>query len=230
MSPTSLMTLMSTMLVISVVSANPIDRCLRRYEDQDGKRTKRARTPNTQQRQWLGHSHTTVPSNRICVIEKQGLCILVLLIGERLMLAPKVAAYKLRHNQTILDTGRERQVLDNVVAKARNESLEPAWARQFFVDQMEANKAVQQHFAQLVANGKLNLNVWPEVDLVRDIRPEIDLLNTLLIKVATKTCRTRTNPRCKQSIEQLAQDNNNNMLNRRMAQILQQIALAHVCL
>lgn len=153
---------------------------------------------------------------------------LVFLIQERLKLAYEVAVYKLRHNQTILDTSREAQVLANVVYKARNEPLEPVWVRQFFVDQMEANKAVQQLFVELVVDEKINLQDWPEIDLVRDIRPKIDQLNTLLIKMATKTRCFRSKQKCSQSIKQFTQGNFSISVHR-MAQILHEVALAHVC-
>lgn len=109
------------------------------------------------------------------------------LIADRLDLGFDVAVYKLRNQLPILNPDREAQIISNIVDKSMQAGLNVTWAREFFIDQMEANKAVQQHVTRLVDHGIIDLQRWPQVDLGKTIRPRIDIINSGLIELADKT-------------------------------------------
>lgn len=100
---------------------------------------------------------------------------------HRLDLAQSVALHKWDHGQPVQASAREQQVLANVRAAAPAHGLPPERAEALFADQIEANKLVQYtllfHWHRLGAAPDT-----PRSDLQQQIRPQLDELQTLLLK------------------------------------------------
>jgi len=105
---------------------------------------------------------------------------LLQLMDERLAVAPLVAKSKWNSGAAIDDPVRERQLLDDIVQRARGEQLDPALAQDFFQSQFDAGKIVQTRLHALWRQQQLGLfNDAP--DLARDVRPVLDRLTPELI-------------------------------------------------
>lgn len=102
-------------------------------------------------------------------------------IERRLDLAQAVALHKWDKRQPVQASPREQQVLSNARAAAPAHGLAPERAEAFFADQIEANKLVQYtmlfHWHRLGAAPDT-----PRSDLQQEIRPQLDQLQTLLLK------------------------------------------------
>jgi cyclohexadienyl dehydratase len=100
-------------------------------------------------------------------------------MDRRLALMPEVAATKFRQQKTIVDPARERVVLDQSVADAQALQLDADAARAFFSVQIGMATAVQE---RLVARWRAD-HVQPPAarDLVKEIRPELDVLGRELL-------------------------------------------------
>jgi len=102
-------------------------------------------------------------------------------IERRLDLAQAVALHKWDNGQPVQASPREQQVLANVRAAAPAHGLAPARAEAFFADQIEANKLVQYtllfHWHRLGAAPDTQRS-----DLQQEIRPQLDQLQTVLLK------------------------------------------------
>jgi chorismate mutase len=102
------------------------------------------------------------------------------LIRERLLLAHDVARYKWNHKAPISDPGREKQLLQKMVQQASAKQLDESFTRTFFEAQIEASKLLQQaNFDEWKASGQ---GLFSEVKDLKDMRVEIDELNTVLIE------------------------------------------------
>ncbi|SAL25850.1 chorismate mutase [Caballeronia terrestris] len=104
---------------------------------------------------------------------------LVALTSQRLALAEPVARWKWAHHEPITDEPREAALLASVEKKAEAAGVDPAFARRFFRDQIEASKEVQN---ALFANWRAARP--PEgspPDLTADTRPKLDRLTQSLI-------------------------------------------------
>ncbi|WP_321792214.1 chorismate mutase [Caballeronia sp. J97] len=109
---------------------------------------------------------------------------LIALVSQRLGLAEPVARWKWAHHEPITDAPREEALLKNVEEKAGAAQLDPEFARQFFRDQIEASKDVQN---ALFANWRA-LRAAPEEappDLAKDTRPKLDRLTQSLVSALT---------------------------------------------
>ncbi|MFK3979247.1 gamma subclass chorismate mutase AroQ [Micromonospora sp. NPDC050397] len=107
---------------------------------------------------------------------------------RRLLLADQVAAAKFLTGQPVDDPVREREILDEVVAAARDIGLDPTVGMRFFRDQIEANKVVQRG---LHARWRAQPSYGPheQPDLARDVRPELDRITASMLRelLATTT-------------------------------------------
>jgi chorismate mutase len=105
---------------------------------------------------------------------------LIALVSQRLALAEPVARWKWAHHEAITDAPREEALLKQVEKKANAAEVDPAFARQFFRDQIDASKDVQN---ALFANWRA-LKAAPEQsppDLATDTRPKLDRLTQSLV-------------------------------------------------
>jgi len=105
---------------------------------------------------------------------------IIALVSQRLALAEPVARWKWAHHEPITDAPREEALLKQVVKKADAAQVDPEFARQFFRDQIEASKDVQN---TLFANWRA-LKAAPEEappDLAHEMRPKLDRLTQSLI-------------------------------------------------
>ena len=68
---------------------------------------------------------------------------LIALASQRLALAEPVARWKWANHQAITDTPRENALLADVEKRAVAANVDPAFARAFFQDQIDASKDVQ---------------------------------------------------------------------------------------
>jgi chorismate mutase len=103
---------------------------------------------------------------------------LLVLIDQRLAVAPMVAKAKWNSGGAINDPPREQLILDAVAAQAK--SLDAGFVRRFFQAQFDASKALQLGLhAQWRRQGAGNFSDAP--DLGRDVRPVLDQLTPQLI-------------------------------------------------
>ncbi|WP_326760690.1 chorismate mutase [Streptomyces phaeochromogenes] len=124
-----------------------------------------------------------------------GLGALTELFAERLLLADKVAAAKYGTESPIDDPVRERQILDDVAARAAGLGLDPASVTAVFRDQIEANKLVQRGlYARWDAHPDERPTERP--DLAKEVRPALDLITTRLLAALQQTVPVRADASC----------------------------------
>ncbi|MGV9249728.1 chorismate mutase [Streptomyces sp. NPDC003710] len=117
------------------------------------------------------------------------------LFAERLLLADKVAAAKYGTDKPIDDPVRERQILDDVAARAVGLGLNPDAVTAVFRDQIEANKLVQRGlYARWDAHPEERPTERP--DLVKEVRPALDRITTALLTALRETEGLRARPSC----------------------------------
>ncbi|KIG04179.1 chorismate mutase [Caballeronia concitans] len=105
---------------------------------------------------------------------------LIALVSQRLALAEPVARWKWANHEPITDEPREAALLKQVGERARSAEVDPDFAQQFFRDQIDASKDVQN---ALFANWRA-LRAAPEgtpPDLANDTRPKLDQLTRSLL-------------------------------------------------
>ena len=105
---------------------------------------------------------------------------LLLLIDQRLSVAPLVARAKWNSGAPIDDPAREKAILDAVSQQATEAGVDAAFARKFFQAQFDAGKLIQQ---DLHAQWRLAKQPpFADVpDLGRDVRPVLDRLTPQII-------------------------------------------------
>ncbi|MET8246308.1 chorismate mutase [Streptomyces sp. NPDC005202] len=124
-----------------------------------------------------------------------GLAPLTELFAERLLLADKMAAAKYGTDTPIDDPVRERQILDDVAARAVGLGLDPDAVTAVFRDQIEANKLVQRGlYARWDAHPEKRPIERP--DLVKEVRPALDRMTTELLAALRDTEGLRAGPSC----------------------------------
>ncbi|RKF49149.1 chorismate mutase [Paraburkholderia fungorum] len=104
---------------------------------------------------------------------------LIALASQRLALAEPVARWKWANHQPITDTPREQALLADVEKRAVAANVDPAFARAFFQDQIDASKDVQD---ALFANWRSTRPPeGPAPDLATSTRPQLDRLTQSLV-------------------------------------------------
>ncbi|KOG29071.1 chorismate mutase [Streptomyces resistomycificus] len=117
------------------------------------------------------------------------------LFAERLLLADKVAAAKYGTDKPIDDPERERQILDDVSARAVALGLDPEAVSAVFRDQIEANKLVQRGlYARWDAHPEQRPTERP--DLVKEVRPQLDRITTQVLAELRETSALRAGRSC----------------------------------
>jgi len=106
---------------------------------------------------------------------------LLTLIRQRLEVAPEVARTKWNSRAPIEDPTREKQIVDDVAARAAEYGLDAHTARSFFGAQIAAGKTVQSGLhAQWTSNRQPPFA--RVADLGTDIRPTLDRLTPLMMR------------------------------------------------
>jgi chorismate mutase len=125
---------------------------------------------------------------------------LISLASQRLALAEPVARYKWAKHQPITDTPRENKLLDEVQRRAVAANLDPAFARAFFQDQIDASKDVQNAlFATWRATRPPE---GPAPDLATTTRPQLDELTRTLIVALMRVQPMRDASDCPSQVAQ----------------------------
>jgi chorismate mutase len=125
---------------------------------------------------------------------------LIALVSQRLALAEPVAHWKWVNHQPITDTPRENALLADVEKRAAVLDVDPAYARAFFRDQIDASKEVQNAlFASWRATRPPE---GPPPDLATTTRPQLDQLTRLLIAGLARVQPLRNAPDCPSRVAQ----------------------------
>jgi chorismate mutase len=104
---------------------------------------------------------------------------LVALVSERLALAVPVAQWKWANHRSITDAPREAALLADVEKRAQAAGVDPAFARSFFQDQIDASKQVQTALFTRWRTSAPPSGVAP--DLATNTRPQLDRLTQALM-------------------------------------------------
>ncbi|MCE8028171.1 gamma subclass chorismate mutase AroQ [Halomonas daqingensis] len=106
---------------------------------------------------------------------------MLVLIDERLDVAPLVAQSKWNSGAPIEAPEREAQILDQVAEDAEAAGVDDAFARRFFDKQFEASKQIQRRLHhQWLQEGRSPFADPP--DLAEEVRPVLDRLTPQLIE------------------------------------------------
>lgn len=120
---------------------------------------------------------------------------LIRLTVARLDVARDVALTKWDTRKLVEDPDREMQVISTAASESSAAGVSEHLARNFFSDQIEANKLVQYGLmAQWHREGKAPSS--PRVSLTHQIRPKLDNLQTALIQQLAETESLRSKPDC----------------------------------
>lgn len=125
---------------------------------------------------------------------------LIALVSQRLALAEPVARWKWAKHQPITDKPREEALLADVQKRAAAADVDPAFARAFFQDQIDASKEVQN---ALFANWRASQPPQePAPDLATSTRPQLDRLTQALIAGLARVQPLRAAPDCPSRVAQ----------------------------
>jgi chorismate mutase len=117
----------------------------------------------------------------------------------RLSIADQVALTKWDSKKAVEDLPREKVVIDDAVKRAASSGLPAERTADVFADQIEANKLVQYRLlSQWERAGKAPTD--PRPDLIRDIRPKLDILQGRLIDGLIRTSDLTTQSDCPQVV------------------------------
>jgi len=123
------------------------------------------------------------------------------LISERLNIAPEVARIKWNTKAPIEDLAREKQIIDGVVARAGEYSLDSRVLEAFFTAQIEASKIIQNSLhAEWMARGQPPFA--KVADLSKDIRPALDQLTPAMMQALAEALPVLQRPGGRQLLEQ----------------------------
>lgn len=125
---------------------------------------------------------------------------LIALASQRLALAEPVARWKWAHHQAITDTPRENALLADVEKRAAAANVDPAFARAFFQDQIDASKDVQNALFATWRNGQPPQG--PAPDLAASTRPQLDRLTQSLVAGLARVQPIRATDDCPSRVAQ----------------------------
>ncbi|HEX7907755.1 MAG TPA: chorismate mutase [Paraburkholderia sp.] len=125
---------------------------------------------------------------------------LIALASQRLALAEPVARWKWANHQDITDTPRETALLADVEKRAAAVNLDPAFARAFFQDQIDASKDVQN--ALFATWRSTQPPQGPAPDLATSTRPQLDRLTQSLVAGLARVQPLRAAPDCPSRVAQ----------------------------
>ena len=119
---------------------------------------------------------------------------LIALVSQRLSLAEPVARYKWAHHQPITDKPREQALLADVEKRAARAGVDPAFAHEFFQDQIDASKEVQNALFDTWRASRPPEGAAP--DLATSLRPQLDKLTQSLITALARVQTLRAQDDC----------------------------------
>jgi len=125
---------------------------------------------------------------------------LIALASQRLALAEPVARWKWANHQAITDTPRENALLADVEKRAVAANVDPAFARAFFQDQIDASKDVQNALFDTWRSTRPPEG--PAPDLATSTRPELDRLTQSLVAGLARVQPLRTAQDCPSRVAQ----------------------------
>lgn len=125
---------------------------------------------------------------------------LISLVSQRLALAEPVARWKWAHQQAITDTPREAALLADVEKRAVAAQVDPAFARAFFQDQIDASKELQNALFAMWRGTRPPEE--PAPDLATSTRPQLDQLTQSMIAALVRVQGLRTAPDCPTQVAQ----------------------------
>ena len=121
--------------------------------------------------------------------------------AERLTIAEQVALAKWDSKGHVEDPPREAVVINRAKEAGMASQIDGDWVAAFFRAQIEANKEVQ--YAQLAAWHRVGAApAHRPVDLARDIRPRLDLLQTQFIQQLAAAATLRMAADCNVQVAQ----------------------------
>ena len=115
--------------------------------------------------------------------------------AQRLQIAEKVALAKWYSGARVEDATREAMVIQKAVQDAKSMGLETTQVEEFFKAQIEANKLIQY---SLLADWQREGGApgHDSVDLVKEIRPQLDEIESRLIQELKQSTTTRAAKTC----------------------------------
>jgi chorismate mutase len=167
------------------------------------------------------------PASAVADGDDTALTSLIALVSQRLALAEPVARWKWANHQAITDTPRENALLADVQKRAIAANVDPAFARAFFQDQIDASKDVQNALFATWRNGQAPKG--PAPDLATSTRPQLDRLTQSLVAGLARVQPVRTMDDCPSRVAQsLANWKSLSRYDSTQASALNR-ALSHVC-
>lgn len=119
---------------------------------------------------------------------------LIALVAQRLSLAEPVAHWKWDHHKPITDAPREAALLDDVQKRAQAAGIDPAYARAFFRDQIDASTQAQKTLFESWRASQAPAE--PAPDLATVTRPQLDRLTGQLIGALARVEPLRASADC----------------------------------
>jgi chorismate mutase len=119
---------------------------------------------------------------------------LIALVAQRLSLAEPVAQWKWAHHKPITDAPREAALLDDVQKRALAAGIDPAFARAFFRDQIDASTQVQEALFETWRASQAPAGPAPDLDTVT--RPQLDRLTGQLVGALARVEPLRASADC----------------------------------
>jgi chorismate mutase len=119
---------------------------------------------------------------------------LIALVSQRLALAVPVAQWKWANHKPITDAPREAVLLADVEKRAQAANVDPAFARRFFQDQIDASKEIQAALFEKWRQSSAPTGAAP--DLATTTRPELDRVTQALIPALARVAPWRDTPDC----------------------------------
>lgn len=147
----------------------------------------------------LGIALGASPRDAVADGDDTALINLVALVSQRLALAVPVAQWKWANHRPITDGPREAALLTDVENRARATHVDPAFARVFFQDQIDASKQVQSALFDAWRTSRPPEGRPPEgppPDLAASTRPQLDHLTQALIAALARVQPLRDAPDC----------------------------------
>ncbi|RQH09763.1 chorismate mutase [Paraburkholderia dinghuensis] len=119
---------------------------------------------------------------------------LIALVAQRLSLAEPVALWKWANHKPITDAPREAALLDDVQKRASAAGIDPAFARTFFRDQIDASTQVQNALFETWRESQAPAG--PAPDLATVTRPQLDRLTGQLVSALARVEPLRASADC----------------------------------
>jgi chorismate mutase len=119
---------------------------------------------------------------------------LIALVAQRLTLAEPAAQWKWQHHKPLADASRATAVLDDAQRRASATGVDPAFARAFFRDQIDASMQVQKALFETWRASQAP--AAPAPDLATVTRPQVDRLTGPLVTALARVEPMRAEADC----------------------------------